>query len=130
MSNNISHEDIKKYLDKAAEWKSSTNIDISGLTSWGSCGHAGFDLDGWRMIDTKKQEDSRSNYKKDVSHLKTIDVYRVLELFNVTDPCLQHAAKKILCAGNRDGKSQEQDIREAIDTLNRKLQMIAEDCNK
>lgn len=70
------------------------------------------------------------HYKKDVSHLKMIDVYRVIQLFNVTDPCEQHAVKKILCAGSRGRKSSEQDIREAIDSLNRRLQMIAEDCNK
>lgn len=73
---------------------------------------------------------NHSHYKKDVSHLKMIDVYRVIKLFNVTDPCEQHAVKKILCAGGRGDKSQEQDIREAIDSLNRRLEMIAEDCNK
>lgn len=71
-----------------------------------------------------------SHYKKDVSHLKIIDVYRILKLFNVTDPCEQHAVIKILCAGVRGDKSREEDIREAIDLLNRSLQMIAEDCNK
>ena len=39
-----------------------------------------------------------SHYFKDVRHLQTVDVYRVLALFGVTDPCLQHAAKKILVA--------------------------------
>ena len=68
-----------------------------------------------------------SHYKKDVSHLKMIDVYRVLNLLEVTDPCIQHAVKKLLCAGKRGGKSKEQDIREAVDSLNRALQMIAED---
>lgn len=29
----------------------------------------------------------------------SIDVYRVLELFKVTDPCIQHAVKKLLVAG-------------------------------
>lgn len=67
------------------------------------------------------------HYFKNVEHLETIDVYRVLCLFNVTDPCLQHAAKKILCAGMRGGKSLEQDIREAIDSLDRALEMIDED---
>src|SRR5690606_25536791 len=34
------------------------------------------------------------HYFRDVSHLQAIDVYRVLRLFGVTDPCLQHATKK------------------------------------
>ena len=69
-----------------------------------------------------------SHYHKDVSHLKSIDVYRTLELFGVTDQALGHAIKKLLCAGKRGaGKTFEQDVREAVDTLNRRLQMLAED---
>lgn len=69
-----------------------------------------------------------SHYFKNVSHLKDIDVYRVLKLFNVTDPCVQHAVKKLLVAGGRGaGKDMERDLREAVDSINRALQMIAED---
>lgn len=69
-----------------------------------------------------------SHYHKDVAHLKSIDVYRVLQLFNVTDPCVQHAVKKLLVAGGRGaGKDIERDLREAVDSINRALQMIAED---
>ena len=69
-----------------------------------------------------------SHYYKDVSHLKDIDVDRVLKLFNVTDPCVQHAVKKLLVAGGRGaGKDIERDLREAVDSINRALQMIAED---
>lgn len=72
-----------------------------------------------------------SHYHKDVSHLKSIDVYRTLELFGVTDQPLGHAIKKLLCAGQRGaGKTFEQDVREAVDTLNRRLQMLAEDDNR
>ncbi len=48
-----------------------------------------------------------------------IDVYLVLKLFNVTDPCLAHAVKKLLVAGGRGNKDLYTDIQEAIDTLNR-----------
>lgn len=69
-----------------------------------------------------------SHYFKDVSHLKTVDVYRVLKLFNVADPCLQHAIKKLLVAGGRGaGKDPRQDIQEAIDSLQRSLDMMSED---
>lgn len=71
-----------------------------------------------------------SHYFKDVSHLKEIDVYRVLDLFAVTDPTLQHVVKKALCAGLRGAKDFEQDVREIYDTAARRLQMIAEDDNK
>ena len=72
-------------------------------------------------------QQNHSHYYKDVSHLKHVDIYRVLDLYQVTNPCLQHAAKKILCAGGRGSKDFEKDIREAVDSLNRALQMIAED---
>lgn len=72
-----------------------------------------------------------SHYHKDVAHLKTIDVYRLLELFGVTDQALGHVIKKLLCAGQRGaGKTFEQDVREAVDTLNRRLQMLVEDGNR
>ena len=60
-------------------------------------------------------------------HLDGIDVYRVLELFNVTDPCLQHAIKKLLCAGKRGAKDEERDVEEAIDTLGRYQDMKVEE---
>lgn len=67
------------------------------------------------------------HYYKDVSHLNTVDVYRVLQLFDVTDPCLQHAIKKLLCAGGRGAKDAEKDVNEAIDSCARYLDMRAED---
>ncbi len=67
------------------------------------------------------------HYFKDVATLNVIDVYRVLQLFGVTDPCLQHAIKKLLVAGGRGaGKDITQDIGEAIDTLERWREMTAE----
>lgn len=69
-----------------------------------------------------------SHYFKSVRHLDNIDVYRILELFQVTDPCLQHAIKKLLVAGARGGgKDIVQDIREAMDSCERCIDMIHED---
>ena len=68
-----------------------------------------------------------SHYHKDVSHLDSIDVYRVLSLFGVADPCLQHAIKKLLVAGGRGAKDDSKDVQEAIDSLNRWQNMRAED---
>lgn len=70
-----------------------------------------------------------SHYFKDVSHLDTVDVYRVLSLFNVTDQALGHAIKKLLVAGGRGaGKDVTRDVQEAADTLQRFLEMRNEDC--
>jgi hypothetical protein len=72
-----------------------------------------------------------SHYFRDVSSLKTVDVYRILELFGVADPCLQHAIKKLLVAGGRGaGKDITQDVTEAMDTLKRWQQMRAEDAGQ
>lgn len=69
-----------------------------------------------------------SHYHKDVTKLKMVDVYRVLDLYNVTDPCIQHAVKKLLVAGGRGaGKDISQDIQEAIDSLERWQEMRRED---
>lgn len=69
-----------------------------------------------------------AHYFKSVAHLDTIDVYRVLSLFSVTDPCLQHAIKKLLVAGGRGaGKDIGRDVQEAIDSLVRWQAMRQED---
>lgn len=56
-----------------------------------------------------------------------IDVYRVLSMFGVTDPCLQHAVKKLLVAGGRGHKDISRDVQDAIDTLARWQEMRREE---
>lgn len=73
---------------------------------------------------------SHDHYFKDVQTLKSVDVYRVLVLFGVTNPCLQHAIKKLLCAGNRGVKDELKDVQEAIASLTRYLEIKTEDENK
>ena len=68
-----------------------------------------------------------AHYHKSVAHLGSIDVYRVLDLFHVTDQAIGHAIKKLLVAGNRGVKDMDKDIQEAIDTLQRWQEMRAED---
>lgn len=70
-----------------------------------------------------------SHYFKNVEHLKTIDVYRVLDLFNVDNHCIGHAIKKLLCSGQRGAKDKQQDVQEAISSLLRYLEMQTENEN-
>ena len=70
---------------------------------------------------------NHNHYFKDVSHLEILDVYRVIDLFAVTNPCHQHAIKKILCCGQRGAKDAAKDTQEAIDSLKRALEMMRED---
>ena len=72
-------------------------------------------------------EKAHNHYFKDVSCLDYIDVYRVLDLFKVTDPCLQHAVKKLLVAGGRGHKDIERDIQDVIDSCERWKEMKQED---
>ena len=48
-----------------------------------------------------------------------IDVYDVLDAFNVSNPATSHAIKKLLCTGSRGAKDWETDLQEAIDSLER-----------
>lgn len=64
----------------------------------------------------------KSKYQRTVPST-TIDVYDVLKAFNVTQPAVQHAIKKLLAPGQRGVKTWVQDIGEARDSLNRAIEM-------
>jgi hypothetical protein len=77
-------------------------------------------------IKTTSSHRKHSHYFKPCPY-DSIDVYRVLKMFEVTDQALGHAIKKLLVAGGRGVKDTSKDIQEAIDTLQRKLEMDLED---
>jgi len=70
--------------------------------------------------------DANSKYNRSVVGLdgvKTyIDVYRTLVAFDIKDPELQHALKKLLCLGIRGKGGYEQDLSEAILSLNKLIE--------
>jgi hypothetical protein len=66
-------------------------------------------------------------YKKVPYGVEYVDVYRVLELFEVNDPAIQHAVKKLLVAGGRGHKNLIKDVEEAIISLNRWIDMRKEE---
>ena len=72
------------------------------------------------------QDRKHGHYYKDVSKLDVMDVYRIIDLWEITDPCDQHALKKILCPGERGHKDIIQDTQDVIDTMQRKLEMFSE----
>lgn len=72
------------------------------------------------------QDRKHSHYFKDVSKLDVIDVYRIIDLYGIKDPCDQHALKKLLCPGERGHKDIIQDTQDVIDTMQRKLEMFSE----
>jgi len=72
-----------------------------------------------------KPNDLGKHYRYSYKGIK-LDPYRILSVYNVTCPAMQHAIKKLLRAGNSI-KDLQQDISEVILTLERKLEMIEED---
>ncbi|SER36539.1 MULTISPECIES: hypothetical protein [Pseudomonas] len=69
------------------------------------------------------------HYFHSVEHLSVIDVYRICEMY-VDDPsgATQHAIKKLLLPGQRGGgKGRIKDLREAADTIKRRIEMLLED---
>lgn len=54
----------------------------------------------------------------------TVDVYAVLVAFDVTCPAIAHAVKKLLAPGQRGHKDKGQDLREAVQSIERAAQMV------
>ena len=74
-------------------------------------------------------EHSGSKYRRRIDGIDggttVVDVYCVLEAFEVTCPARQHAIKKLLCAGLRGKGSAVQDLTEAMDAMTRAIEMEA-----
>ena len=67
--------------------------------------------------------DQGGKYRKQM-HSKTVDVYDILRVFNVTNPATQHAIKKLLVTGGRGGgKSVLTDLKEAHWQIERAIQL-------
>lgn len=63
-------------------------------------------------------------YRKSVRHLDEIDIYQIGNLYEVKSHAVFHALKKLLCAGKRGAKDYEQDLMEAIESIERELQIV------
>jgi hypothetical protein len=62
------------------------------------------------------------SYKKNCKGVQ-IDVYDVLVAFDVTNPAIQHAVKKLLCPGQRGAKNALQDLNEALVSIERAIEI-------
>lgn len=56
----------------------------------------------------------------------TVDVYRVLYAFGVSDPAMQHAVKKMLCMGLRGHKDYLTDLNDSIDSLQKAKELYGQ----
>jgi hypothetical protein len=76
---------------------------------------------------TKIEEFNQSGSKylrRIICHVEGfVDVYAVLDAFEVDCPATAHAIKKLMFAGGRGGKDRLQDLTEARDAIDRAIQM-------
>jgi hypothetical protein len=56
-----------------------------------------------------------------------IDVYRIIDIFEITCPAAQHVLKKVIATGKRGHKDVKRDWEDIIDSAQRKLEMLAEE---
>ena len=66
---------------------------------------------------------SINKYDREIKPNVYVDVYDVLKAFNVTNPATAHAIKKLLAGGKRGYKDVEQDLKEAISSINRAIEL-------
>lgn len=83
-------------------------------------------LDATSTDVSTEQDKKHSHYFKKCGY-DYVDVYRILKMFDVTDPCISHACKKLLVSGGRGFKDIDHDIQDVIDTLVRWQEMREED---
>lgn len=82
---------------------------------------------------SEKQAEPKKHphYHKPVNGRETIDVYDVLDMFEVDTHPIGHAIKKLLVAGKRGGgKDRARDFQEAIDSIQRAIEIEAIDAGK
>lgn len=53
-----------------------------------------------------------------------VDIYRVLDAFETGSAEIDHAVKKLLCAGNRGAKDKLQDLQEAIQSIQAAIDLM------
>jgi hypothetical protein len=58
-----------------------------------------------------------------VDHVIYVDAYDVLAAFNVTNPAMAHAIKKMLAPGQRGAKDTIQDMNEAMQSIKRAIKL-------
>jgi len=77
---------------------------------------------GAATSEQQKPKPKPNKYSKQVNGA-SIDVYDVLMAWNVTNPAVQHAIKKLLQPGNRGHKDKLTDLSEARDSIIRAIEL-------
>lgn len=67
-----------------------------------------------------------NKYNKEIKKGVLVDVYDVLNAFDVVNPATAHAIKKLLMPGKRGAKDAIQDLKEARNSINRAIELELE----
>ena len=120
-----SEQSISQFIDP----KTGKVFTKEGATAY----HDGFNRSFIEMIEeaekfSREVVDTGSKYHRTVCNqqgesISGVDVYDVLTAFKIENAALQHALKKMLCAGTRGHKNFDKDIDEAIVSLQRAKQI-------
>jgi len=69
---------------------------------------------------------NKLKYHREIKKGVSVDVYDVLSAFEVVNPAMQHALKKMLAPGKRGAKDAIQDMQEAIQSIERAIELEKE----
>lgn len=105
--------------------ESEERVDIIGTN-----GGDGMHYDEFREDEEAPALKPRPTYNRDIVGLDgtktTVDVYRVLDAFKTESAAIDHAVKKLLCAGIRHQKGRKQDLEEAIKSIQAELLLMSQ----
>jgi hypothetical protein len=115
------------YTPRPKEWPTEERIDIIS-TNGG---------DGLHYDDIKEQQETKPTLPQNNKYDRTIvgkygsgkcvvDVYRVLNAFPTGSPEIDHAVKKLLASGKRGAKDELQDLREAIQSIEARINYLSD----
>jgi hypothetical protein len=76
--------------------------------------------------DVVAEQPTRNKYSREIKKGVFVDVYDLLQAFEVSDPCLQHLIKKALAAGKRGHKDALTDYKDILASAKRALELYEE----
>lgn len=114
----------------ASDWASCTDIGWEEVThlykdQTPKCKHntpLDSECEDRQEASSSEKPNTSNKYKRKVPTLE-IDVYDILKAFKVINPATQHAIKKLLCAGDRGYKDKVQDLKEALVSISRAIEL-------
>jgi hypothetical protein len=110
----------------AQQWPEETRIDIIATN-----GNDGMHYDDIREQQTQSAAPLTNKYDRAIigkygTGKCVVDVYRVLNAFPTGSPEVDHALKKLLAAGKRGAKDELQDLREAVQSIEARIDYLME----